>query len=233
MYRLVTLVVLLCAPVTAFAQALVDPAASPPTPPVADEPLPLDQAREAPAANNPLDRIERRLDQIENRLDQSNPSPAVAQPEAIPEPAAQPEAATDNTWRYRNYNGAWWYWLPSNRWVYWSNGAWVDPPENSSVPTLTPTYTLPAVRYTVPVYSYRPSYTSYYPSYGYSSYYPSYGYGGYGRYGGYGGYHGGHGIAIGLSFGGGHHHHGGHYHGGYGHGGHGHGGHGHGGHHHH
>jgi hypothetical protein len=32
----------------------------------------------------------------------------------------------DNQWRYRFYNGVWWYWLPENRWVYWSNGAWLD-----------------------------------------------------------------------------------------------------------
>lgn len=32
----------------------------------------------------------------------------------------------DIQWRYRFYNGVWWYWLPDNRWVYWSNNAWQD-----------------------------------------------------------------------------------------------------------
>ncbi|HKD36279.1 MAG TPA: hypothetical protein VKB78_05745 [Pirellulales bacterium] len=32
----------------------------------------------------------------------------------------------DIQWRYRFYNGVWWYWLPSNRWAFWSNGAWQD-----------------------------------------------------------------------------------------------------------
>src|SRR5580700_9823351 len=29
-------------------------------------------------------------------------------------------------WRYRYDNGAWWYWLPNNRWTYYDNGAWQD-----------------------------------------------------------------------------------------------------------
>lgn len=32
----------------------------------------------------------------------------------------------DIQWRYRFYNGVWWYWTPNNRWVYWSNNAWQD-----------------------------------------------------------------------------------------------------------
>lgn len=27
-------------------------------------------------------------------------------------------------WRYRWYNGRWWYWHPSNRWMYWSGNRW-------------------------------------------------------------------------------------------------------------
>ena len=30
-----------------------------------------------------------------------------------------------NGWRYRRYNGQWWYWLPSNRWVVWSGSNWM------------------------------------------------------------------------------------------------------------
>ena len=32
----------------------------------------------------------------------------------------------DIQWRYKYYNGVWWYWLPENRWMYWSNNAWQD-----------------------------------------------------------------------------------------------------------
>ncbi len=242
MHRIIVVFVLVCVPISAWAQAVVEPSSSAPSPPRADESLLPDQASQSPAPDDQLNRLQRRIDELESRIDRSNSEPAAVQQEAIPTPATESSAvATDNAWRYRNHNGAWWYWLPSNRWVQWSNGAWVDAPEGSSVPTTytSPTYTLPAVRYVAPTYTYyRPSY-----SYG-SSYYPSYGYGGYGGYGGgYGGYYGGRGIGIGLSFGGGHHHHGGHYHGGHGHsghhhgghhhGGHGHGGHGHGGHGHH
>lgn len=37
-------------------------------------------------------------------------------------------SADDNRWRYRQHDGHWWYWLPSNRWVVWSDGSWIDPP---------------------------------------------------------------------------------------------------------
>ena len=35
-------------------------------------------------------------------------------------------AADDISWRYKQYNGRWWYWLPSKRWVFWHEGRWVD-----------------------------------------------------------------------------------------------------------
>jgi hypothetical protein len=31
----------------------------------------------------------------------------------------------DNRWRYRYQNGHWWYWLPSNQWVFWNGSAWL------------------------------------------------------------------------------------------------------------
>ncbi len=48
---------------------------------------------------------------------------AVPAPRAdeIPSPAAQRD---DQTWRYRWHEGHWWYWLPSERWVYWDGGRW-------------------------------------------------------------------------------------------------------------
>jgi uncharacterized protein YkwD len=33
----------------------------------------------------------------------------------------------DETWRYRWHEGRWWYWLPSERWVVWLDGRWVEP----------------------------------------------------------------------------------------------------------
>lgn len=41
---------------------------------------------------------------------------------------AAPSAAgrTDNRWRYRFHNDHWWYWLPINRWAYWTGAKWQD-----------------------------------------------------------------------------------------------------------
>ena len=30
-------------------------------------------------------------------------------------------------WRYRRFNGQWWYYLPSNRWMVWNGNAWTEP----------------------------------------------------------------------------------------------------------
>jgi hypothetical protein len=70
-------------------------------------------------------------------------------PEAVPElvvpdsstPSADSATAADaNQWRYQQHDGRWWYWLPSNRWVVWSDGRWVAPPahaiESESVDSL-------------------------------------------------------------------------------------------------
>ena len=32
----------------------------------------------------------------------------------------------EDGWRYRYENGAWWYWMPNNRWTYYDNGGWQD-----------------------------------------------------------------------------------------------------------
>lgn len=57
-------------------------------------------------------------------------------PEAIQADAAQPgsidRSPTDgDTWRYRQHDGRWWYLLPSNRWVVWSDGEWIEPPTHA------------------------------------------------------------------------------------------------------
>jgi hypothetical protein len=38
--------------------------------------------------------------------------------------AAGQENPQGETWRYRKHQGLWWYWLPSNKWVYWTDGHW-------------------------------------------------------------------------------------------------------------
>jgi hypothetical protein len=56
-------------------------------------------------------------------------APAVAAPDprvpATPAPTPAPEQDAANAWRFKQHEGRWWYWLPSNRWVYWQNSAWV------------------------------------------------------------------------------------------------------------
>jgi hypothetical protein len=141
--------------------------------------------------------LEARVQQLEEQLSrQSAPSGDAVVSNA---------PAGGESWRYRQHNGRWWYWLPSNRWVIWDGGQWID-----YVPT-TVTY--------VPSRSYAPAY-----NYGYSRPY----YSGYRGYGGVGV-----GLYLGHGHLGGHHHsghhHGVHHHGGHhgGHGGHHGGGHGH------
>ena len=174
-------------------------------------------------AQNTTAVLEERVRRLEAQLEAQN---AAAQgPMAVApanEQSAQAITVVDNSWRYRNHNGTWWYWLPSNRWVVWSNNAWVD-----YVPT-----TYASGSYIRPGYGTYGGFSGY--GYRYSTGYrhaPHLGVGiylggghghGLSHYGGHGfSHHGGHGL----------NHHGGH---GVGHGGHGegHGGHG-GGHGHH
>jgi hypothetical protein len=30
-------------------------------------------------------------------------------------------------WRYRRFNGQWWYYLPTNRWTVWNGSRWTEP----------------------------------------------------------------------------------------------------------
>lgn len=60
--------------------------------------------------------------------------------------SVQTQGAVKDRWRYTFHNGEWWYWLPTNRWVYWRNDRW-----NTYVPQ---TYTPPrALRGTVSDFS--------------------------------------------------------------------------------
>ena len=42
------------------------------------------------------------------------------------EPAASRTDASQpsDSWRYRRHDGLWWYWLPSEKWVYWTGDRW-------------------------------------------------------------------------------------------------------------
>jgi hypothetical protein len=45
-------------------------------------------------------------------------------------PGTNPDAkdaatSTGDKWRYKQHLGLWWYWLPSNSWVYWHDGKWM------------------------------------------------------------------------------------------------------------
>src|SRR5215469_953604 len=39
-------------------------------------------------------------------------------------------------WRYSFHNGNWWYFTPQRKWLYWSQGRWVDylPPGGGNIP---------------------------------------------------------------------------------------------------
>lgn len=41
--------------------------------------------------------------------------------------AAAPAVGTPISWRYRQWNGNWWYWTTRNEWVVWHNGQWAKP----------------------------------------------------------------------------------------------------------
>jgi hypothetical protein len=47
--------------------------------------------------------------------------------------SAVSKANDANRWRYKHHQGRWWYWLPSERWVVWKDGRWIDPPTQTIV----------------------------------------------------------------------------------------------------
>jgi hypothetical protein len=54
--------------------------------------------------------------------------PRPRQGEVVPAPRADemPAPRDGQSWRYRFHDGRWWYWLPSERWVYWQDGRWIE-----------------------------------------------------------------------------------------------------------
>ncbi len=58
----------------------------------------------------------------DTRAPLNNSSPPTS---AAPTTDDAAKAQSGETWRYRRHQGLWWYWLPSNKWVYWTDGKWV------------------------------------------------------------------------------------------------------------
>ncbi len=54
---------------------------------------------------------------------------AAAQADSEQAPIQTPDTQSTNPggekWRFRQHQGLWWYWLPSEKWVYWHEGKWV------------------------------------------------------------------------------------------------------------
>lgn len=52
--------------------------------------------------------------------------PAPADKPAVEKaPSAAGDATGGDKWRFKQHQGMWWYWLPSNSWVYWHDNKWV------------------------------------------------------------------------------------------------------------
>lgn len=62
-----------------------------------------------------------------SRADQASP-PArpqngrAASAAALAHPPAPP--VNNDSWRFRRFQGKWWYWTPDGRWVYWTGERW-------------------------------------------------------------------------------------------------------------
>lgn len=56
----------------------------------------------------------------QNRTAPQQRSVAVAAAAAANQPVNNPA----NRWRYRFYNGQWWYYHPTNQWLYWTGKSW-------------------------------------------------------------------------------------------------------------
>jgi hypothetical protein len=123
-----------------------------------------------------------------SRAGAADPPVVVAVPAATAPITTAPTATapSGDSWRFKFYNGYWWYWTPDNRWLCYMNGQWVVP----GTPVQTGAVAYPYQ--VVPQPYYYPYPYGYYPNsyYGGGIYFGG-GYGGYwhGGYGGYGGHH--------------------------------------------
>jgi hypothetical protein len=96
-------------------------------------------------------------------------------------------APSSDSWRYKFYNGYWWYWTPDNRWLCYMNGQWIIPGTPAQTGVIAYPYQVVPQPYYYP-YPYGYGYP--YPYFG-GGIYVGGGFGGYwhGGYGGYGGHH--------------------------------------------
>jgi hypothetical protein len=54
---------------------------------------------------------------------QSDEAPTAKAVSADAQPAQE---SGGDRWRFKRHQNVWWYWLPSNKWVYWTGDRWVD-----------------------------------------------------------------------------------------------------------
>jgi hypothetical protein len=54
------------------------------------------------------------------------PAVEAAEQKAKQDQSAKQDKPDQEQWRFTFHNGEWWYWLPTNRWVYWRNNRWND-----------------------------------------------------------------------------------------------------------
>jgi hypothetical protein len=87
-----------------------------------------DQPSVGQEIDDDIDRFERdiRRRQEERRRWLDEESQGDAQAGEMDDDWRQRLEGREDAWRYRRHNGLWWYWLPSERWVVWIDGAWVD-----------------------------------------------------------------------------------------------------------
>ena len=93
----------------------------------------------------------------------ATPAPASGTTSTVDSSGPTHPSATANNWRYRWFNGRWWYWTPQDRWMWYSSdGHWVEFHANRAPPAVAENYDNPA--YDGGYYYPAPGYwTGYYP----------------------------------------------------------------------
>ena len=69
--------------------------------------------------NGPNAAIAGHVDRQSGPASTRQPSPAHAE-----RAGTTPAKGDPDRWRFRYFEGNWWYWLPAKRWVYWTNDHW-------------------------------------------------------------------------------------------------------------
>ena len=78
--------------------------------------------------------------------------PAAAAKAASGDAKGSSPDSTEERWRFKRHQGLWWYWLPTNKWVYWTGDRWVGYDaktyaEFSASRNPQPTYSYPGASY--------------------------------------------------------------------------------------